>query len=224
MTFAEASAVFRGRASGREPAGVDRERQQRRIVAPDAVREEAGELRPLRELRVAAGAHGVGGVGRPERHPPPSGVGPAGRRRQAQRAVPNQRVVLIVEPRAGVGDAQHVALVVPLGADREVVGARAVGQRHLDVVAEAEAGAPRQLAGVLLRRERRRQVELLRRRELDVEPADVPALAEIELGRERHVEVQRGRAACPFWIVCCVASSSPSGLSGIVYGVRVSTL
>ncbi len=101
---------------------------------------------------------------------------------------------MIVEPRSAVGDAQHVLRVGPLGADREVVGARLVGQRHLDVVAEAEAGAPRQLAAVLLRGEAGRHVELRRRRGDDVDASDVAPLAQIELRRDRDVGAE-ARAA-----------------------------
>ena len=48
---------------------------------------------------------------------------------RAQRAVPDQRVVVVVEPRPVVCDAQHVTLVGPFGADVEIVGARVVRQR-----------------------------------------------------------------------------------------------
>ena len=82
--------------------------------------------------------------------------------------------------------------VRPLGADGEVVGARVVGQRHLDVVAEAEAGAPRQLAAVLLRGEAGRDVEVRLRRRDHVDAADVAPLAQIELRRERDVGVELG--------------------------------
>ena len=111
---------------------------------------------------------------------------------EAERAVPDERVGEIVEPRSAVGDAQHVLRVRPLGADREVVGPRVVGQRHLDVVAEAEAGAPRQLAAVLLRGEAGRDVELRRRRGDDVDAPDVAPLAQLELRRDRDVGVQIG--------------------------------
>ena len=97
---------------------------------------------------------------------------------------------MIVEPRSAVGDAQHVLRVRPLGADREVVGPRVVGQRHLDVVAEPEAGAPRQLAAVLLRGEAGRDVELRRRRGDDVDASDVAPLAQLELRRDRDVGVE----------------------------------
>ncbi len=93
----------------------------------------------------------------------------------------------VVEPRSAVGDAQHVLRVRPLGADGEVVGARVVGQRHLDVVAEAEAGTERQLAAVLLRGEAGRDVELRRRRGLDLDAPDVAPLEQIELRCDRGV-------------------------------------
>ena len=139
-------------------------------------------------LRVAAEADRLRRVRRPQRHAAASRR--ARRVVEAQRAVPDERVGEIVEPRSAVGDAQHVLRVRPLGADGEVVGPRVVGQRHLDVVAEAEAGAPRQLAAVLLRGEAGRDVELRRRRGDDVDAPDVAPLAQLELRRDRDVGVE----------------------------------
>ena len=162
---------------------IDREWLQRLVVAPVAVGEVAGDLRPVRQLRVPAEADRLRGVGRPQRHA--AVCWRARRVVDAQRAVPGERGREIVEPRSAVGDAQHALLVRPLGADREVVGPRLVGQRHLDVVAEAEAGAKRQLAAVLLRGEARRHVERRPRRGDDVDAADVAPLAQVELRRDR---------------------------------------
>ena len=189
-TWASASVVG-ARQRNRRQRRIDRERLQRLVVAPHSVREEAGDLRPVRQLRVAAEADRLRGVGRPERH---AAVRRFVRRVvDLQRAVPDERGREVVEPRSAVGDAQHVLRVRPLGADREVVGPRVVGQRHLDVVAEAEAGAPRQLAAVLLRGEAGRHVELRRRRGDNVDAPDVAPLAQIELRRDRRV---RAEARC----------------------------
>ncbi len=176
------------RECNRRQRRIDRERLQRLVVAPQAVGEEAGDLRLVRQLGVAAEADRLRGVGRPQRHAAASRR--ARRVVEAQRAVPDERVGEIVEPRSAVGDAQHALRVRPLGADREVVGARVVGQRHLDVVAEAEAGAPRQLAAVLLRREVGRHVEFQRRRGDEIDASDVAPLAQIELRRDREVGVE----------------------------------
>ena len=183
-TCASASVLARGSANRRQRR-IDRERLQRLVVAPQAVGEEAGDLRLVRQLGVAAEADRLRRVRRPERHA--SASGRAGDVVEAQRAVPDERRREVVEPRSAVGDAQHVLRVRPLGADGEVVGARVVGQRHLDVVAEAEAGAEGQLAAVLLRREAGRHVELRRRRRDDVDAADVAPLAQLELRRDRGV-------------------------------------
>ena len=176
------------RQRNRRQRRIDRERLQRLVVAPQAVGEEAGDLRLVRQLGVAAEADRLRRVRRPQRHA--AACRRAGRVVDAQRAVPDERVGEIVEPRSAVGDAQHVLRVRPLGADGEVVGARVVGQRHLDVVAEAEAGAPRQLAAVLLRGEAGRDVELRRRRGDDLDAPDVAPLAQIELRRDRGVGVE----------------------------------
>ena len=164
---------------------IDRERLQRLVVAPQAVGEEPGDLRLVRQLGVAAEADRLRRVRGPQRHA--AACRRAGRVVDAQRAVPDERVGEVVEPRSAVGDAQHVLRVRPLGADGEVVGARVVGQRHLDVVAEAEAGAERQLAAVLLRGEAGRDVEVRLRRGLDLDAPDVAPLEQIELRCDRGV-------------------------------------
>ena len=187
------------RQRNRRQRRIDRERLQRLVVAPQAVGEEPGDLGLVRQLGVAAEADRLRRVRRPQRHAAASRR--ARRVVEAQRAVPDERGREIVEPRSAVGDAQHVLRVRPLGADREVVGPRVVGQRHLDVVAEAEAGAPRQLAAVLLRGEAGRDVELRRRRGDDVDASDVAPLAQLELRRDRDVGVEArrrpGRRAAP---------------------------
>ena len=172
---------------------VDRERLQRLVVAPQAVGEGARHLRLARQLGVAAEADRLGRVRRPEGHA--SASRRAGRVVEAERAVPDQRRRDVVEPGAAVGDTQHVARVRPLGADGEVVRARIVGERHLDVVAEAEAGPPGQLAAVLLRREAGRDVEVRLRRRDHVDTADVAPLAQLERRRQRDVEVELRRIA-----------------------------
>src|SRR4029077_17104962 len=58
------------------------------------------------------------------------------------------------------------------------------------VVAEAEAGAPPELAAVLLRGEAGRDVELRRRRGDDVDVPDVAPLLALELRRDREVGVE----------------------------------
>ena len=172
---------------------VDREGLQRLVVAPQSVGEGASHLRLARQLGVAAEADGLGRVRRPEGHA--SASRRAGRVVEAERAVPGQRRRDVLEPGAAVGDAQHVARVRPLGADGEVVGARIVGERHLDVVAEAEAGPPGQLAAVLLRREAGRDVEVRLRRRDHVDTADVAPLAQFERRRQRDVSVELGLIA-----------------------------
>ena len=152
------------------------------------MRDEPAELRAAPELRVTGAAHGVRRVRGPERHAPPAGR--AGRVLEPERAVPHQGVGLVVEPRAVVGDPQHAALVAPLGAEVEVVGARLVGQGHLDVVAEPEAGAPWQLTRVVLRRVGRGQVQLLGRAELEIQRADVTPFLQVELRGQRHVGIE----------------------------------
>ena len=107
-------------------------------------------------------------------------------------------------------DAQHVAAVRPLGADGEVVRARVVGQRHLDVVAKPKLAPHGSSPTCRCRRERRRHVEVRRRRRQQAHVADVAPLAQVELRGDRHVRGQVSPA--PFWIARCVASSSSSGL------------
>ena len=147
-------------------------------------------LRAPREFRVAADADRLRGVRRPQRHA--ARARRAGRRVDPQRAVPDQRVVEVVEPGPVVGDAHHRLVVGPLGPERQVVGARVVGQRHLDVVAEAEAGPPRQLAGVPCGRERRREIEGTSGRHACGECADVAPLAHVELRGQRDVGFRGG--------------------------------
>ena len=167
---------------------VDRERLKRFVVAPRPERDEACDLRAARKLREARGTHGLRRVGGPERHAPTAGG--ACRVSQAQRAVPLERVIQVVEPRTGVGHAKHLAVVRPLGAEIEVVGPRVVRQRDLDVVAEPETGAPRELADVTLRGEGRGQVERRPRRRDQAHVADVASLLEIELRGDRHIRRQ----------------------------------
>ena len=115
---------------------------------------------------------------------------------ESERAVPHQGVVEVVEPRTVVGDAKHVAAVRPLGADGEVVRPGVVGQRHFDVVAEPEAGAPGQFAHVPVGRERRLHVELRRWRGDEAHVADVPTL---------HADRTAGRAGrTPRELACAV--------------------
>ena len=115
-----------------------------------------------------------------------------------------------------------VARVRPLGADGEVVGARIVRERHLDVVAEAEAGPQGQLAAVLLCVVKlRRDVEVRLRRRDHVETADVAPLAQVELRRRCALSF----AGSPFWIAHAASSSSSTSVPPVpVYGVIVSTL
>ena len=181
----------RGRARQRKhrQLAVDRERLERGVVRPHAVGDEAGELRTPGQLAGAGDAEGLRLVGRPQRHP--AAAGRRGGIIEAERTVPDQRVVVIVEPRTVVGDAHHVALIGPLGAEVEVVGSRRVRQRHLDIVAEAEARAPRQLADMFLGLERGRQLQLGGRVDGGADDPGVAPFYEVELRRLRHIRVER---------------------------------
>ena len=172
---------------------VNRERLERLIVVPEAVRHEARELRLVRELRVAGGADGIGGVGRPERLASLGRSKTRGVIGEAKRVVPDEGVGEVVEPRAGVRDPQQVAPLHPLGPDGDIIRPRVVGQCHLDVVREAERAAPRQLATVTRGRERRFHVECGRRRRQHTERSNVAPLHEIELGSDRDI-CRQGRA------------------------------
>ena len=117
---------------------------------------------------------------------------PGGGRRigQHQRVVPGQRVGFVVEPRTVVAGAEHRFVVRPLEAHVQVVGAGPVGQRDLVVVAEPEACPPRQLPRVLRRREAAGEVDVGRRCGADAKRADLAALAQVELRRDRWVDVE----------------------------------
>ena len=88
----------------------------------------------------------------------------------------------------------------------EVVRARVVRQRHLDVVAESEAGAPRQFARVPRRRERRPSRRTAASASPRCSTCRCPAARE---GRTAsRAAGTRDSVAWPFWIARCVASSS----------------
>ena len=181
---------------------VDREGLERLVVAPQSIGEGARHLRSARQLGVAAKADRLGRVRRPEGHASaPRILDPIV---QVERAVPDQRRREVVEPRPAVGDAQHVARVRPLGAEGEVVRARIVGESHFDVIAEAEAGPPGQLAAVLLRGVAGRYVEVRLRRRDHLDAADVAPLAQLELRRERDVGVEIGLAVLDRALRCVV--------------------
>ena len=168
--------------------GIDREGQQRLVVVPPAEGQRSGEARALGELQVACGAQCLQRVRRPERRPPAAWR--RGRVGQVQRVVPRQGVVEVLEPGAGVSGPNHAALVRPGGADVHVVRPRVVGQRDLVVVREPEAGPPRQLTGMLRRREAAGDVDLGGRGRAGAHGADVPPFSKVELRGNRRIDVE----------------------------------
>ena len=127
----------------------------------------------------------------------------ANRREQAvaeignlDRVVPDQGLVLIVEPRSIPAQAEHRRGISPRHSDRCVVGPLIDGLRHFDLVVERERRAPGLLAIPLHGRELGVDVHGLRGFIVHVERRRVAAIAEVERVGERVVDRPVGFGLC----------------------------
>jgi hypothetical protein len=94
-----------------------------------------------------------------------------------------------------VADAEQAAAMAPFGAGGEIRGARVDRHGHLDVVAEAEARAPRLGAVPLRGRHAQREIQILLHLIADAEVGDVATHPHVEALRQRHERVgHRARA------------------------------